>query len=133
MADRNIISQATHDEVIAKRAALWRADKRAIKVFENPGSHKGASYTVDGVAVYPDLIVGLDDGNWIIEEVETSDSVTTAELKQWQTYTKIGVYAFNLLVPSSAAEHARSLTSADPKISVRTYSVSGSSVTFNRN
>jgi len=134
MATRKPTSQSLHDRVIEERAKAWRTDDRVDKekVYINPGQTKGAHYTVDGGEVYPDLIVGLKDGAWVVEEVETADSVNDAELVQWTKFAQIGV-SFNLLVPQESAGRARSLVQNLAAVAVRTYSVAGTSITFNKN
>lgn len=133
MASRNVTNQSVHDQVLAHRAAAWRADKRAVEVYENPGSKKNASYKVNGVAVYPDIIVGLNDGRWIVEEVETADSVTADEARQWTTFSQLPVDAVNVLVPVGSEDRAKSLTKSLARVAVRSYAVAGQQVSFQRN
>ena len=136
MATRSSSTQSLHDKVIAERESAWRSDSRVNQIYTNPGQTKGANYTVDGREVYPDLIVHLKDDKgerWIIEEVETADSVNESELEQWRTFAQIEVAAFNLLVPQESAGRARSLVQNLDMVAIRTYSATGTSITFNEN
>ncbi len=134
MASRRPNTQSLHDNVVSQRESAWRADSRVDKLYTNPGQYKGANYTVSGRKVYPDLIVHLKNDNlWIIEEVETADSVNEGELEQWQTFAQIDVYGFNLLVPTEVAEKARSLVRNLSDVAVKTYSVKGDVIEFYKN
>lgn len=134
MTTRTTSAQTLHDKVIAQRETAWRNDSRVDTLYTNPGQTKGAHYTVKGRKVYPDLIVHLTDKNqWVIEEVETADSVNESELQQWKTYAQIDASGFNLIVPTEAAEKARSLVRNLKTVAIKTYSVRGNKIEFHKN
>lgn len=104
MAIRNYISQIEHDSVI--EAAYNNLDKIDHRVYTNPNQQKNTN--INGH--YPDIIITLANDNTVkfTIEVETTDSVTNAEVHQWRTYSQLGG-TFYLLVPFSSKARAELL------------------------
>lgn len=116
MAYRNPGSQSEHDRVIAASArTYWKMEQQGYQVSTNPGPQKNCA--VGGTrALYPDVVVvkpetpGSSRGTAvIIEEVETADSVTETEAKQWQNFASLGIGTFRLIVPTTSTREALAL------------------------
>jgi len=104
MAIRNYITQNEHDAVI--KAAYDNLDKVNHNVYINPNQQKNTS--VNGH--YPDIIITAVNDNTVkfTIEVETADSVNSAEVHQWRTYSQLGG-TFYLLVPFASKSVAEIL------------------------
>lgn len=101
-------NQKTHDAVVKDRAEAWRSTTGVTDVWTNPNGENTTS--LGEPPQYPDIIIEKDD-KLVIEEVETSDSVTENESKQWEEYSKLG-FRFNLLVPRWYGNEAKKIISA---------------------
>jgi len=110
MATRRL-TQSVHDLVVAASAGTYsEMEKQGNKVSTNPNGQKNQRVGDDS---YPDVIVWQPDiakptsGKAIvIEEIETEDSVTEAESKQWKEFGEIGISVFRLIVPLLKAPEA---------------------------
>lgn len=116
MAYRSPGSQSEHDRVVAASARTYgKLEQQGCQVFTNPGPQKNCA--VGGTrALYPDVVVvkpetpGSSRGTAVvIEEVETADSVTETEAKQWQDFATLGVGTFRLIVPTASTREALAL------------------------
>jgi hypothetical protein len=103
VSQRSHTTQSEHDEVVAGIAGIYV--QRGFRAWANPGQEHNQPYA----NVYPDVIVGLQDGPRILE-VETEDSVNEAEASQWQEYGAL--FRFGLVVPAACRILARMLLDA---------------------
>jgi hypothetical protein len=128
-------SRKVRDRVIAQRVNEWRKDPRVGVIFydDYPGKGQRAWFDVRGARVYPDLVVALKDGRWIVEEVETADSVREAEASKWQTFSRIRADEVHVLVPDRDLKRARTLADNVRGVSLCAYTVVGSVVLFQGN
>lgn len=107
MAKRNNPMQSEHDKVLKASVDTYSEMlKKGYKVSINPGSEKNISVGSESSLQYPDVVVwkpyrsGAATGKaYIIEEIETSDSVTEEESKQWKDYSLLEIDKFILVVP----------------------------------
>jgi hypothetical protein len=108
MAFRLVEIQRLHDKAIAL-IAEHEFDTQRFAVYTNPGSEH--NYAVGDL--WPDLVVVLRSDNSIqlIAEVETSESVTEQESKQWLEYSNLG-HPFVLHVPGGLCDRALRLCAA---------------------
>jgi len=101
--------QSEHDAVVeasGRTYASWAA--KGYGIATNPGGLKNLSVGPSNNLRYPDIVIwrpktpGASTGTaTIIEEIETSDSVTDDEANQWVDYASLGIATFNLVVPVS--------------------------------
>jgi hypothetical protein len=127
-------TQAVRNLVISSRVKDWRRDPRVSVIFYNhPFEGQRAGFDVGGSKVYPDLVVGLKDGRWIVEEVETADSLRDGEPGKWQTFSGIRADEVHLLVPDRELKRAREVTGDFRGLSLCLYTAVGSVVLFQEN
>jgi|ERR1035441_3451737 hypothetical protein len=114
MANR-FFSQPEHDQVVKASAGTYgQLIQQGYRVATNPGSEKNQQV---GSGNYPDVIVwkpnpppNQTSGTAvIIEEIETEESVTAAEVEEWKRYGQLGVSKFILIVPVTKARDALAL------------------------
>jgi len=105
--------QSIHDRVIAARAKEWQNYYPTYKIYANPDGEQ--NYSV-GENQYPDIII-LDEADEIvaIEEIETENSVTLEEGKQWRDYGQLG-YILNLFVPVEKENRALEILKTTPNM-----------------
>ncbi len=111
---------AEHDRIVGASAYTWIRDDRIVHT--NPGGFK--NFSVNGES-FPDVIVtSLQNQLIAVEEIETEDSVTDEESKQWIEYAAFGV-SFNLIVPVGKLADAQILvnTKGIDNIRIQGYSV----------
>ena len=116
MAYRDPYNQSIHDNVVrASRNTYAELEKQGYKVSINPDGEQNQGVGSTQL-LYPDVIVWLpskEDSSRgtavIIEEVETESSVNQNEVNQWQSYAKLGVGKFLLIVPNTKAQLALQL------------------------
>lgn len=114
MSYRNSVSQGEHDRVVAASAGTyWKMKQDGYVVSTNPGSEKNQYVGGNQNPQYPDVVVWKPSGPGstsgtavVIEEVETADSVTEEEAKQWRDYAALGIEQFRLIVPLALAQEA---------------------------
>jgi hypothetical protein len=109
--------QREHDLIIHTSFKTWE-DRGDVNVYQNPGDEH--NFSVAGV-YYPDIVV-LDKTNnlYLIEEVETEDTVTEEEAKEWKNFANFGVL-LNLIVPEEKLEEAKQLSKDITNIRIQTY------------
>ena len=117
MATRNAAEQGTHDAMVRIRAGKYSGI-----VYTNPNGQQ--NYSVGGV--YPDVVV---PALRVIDEVETSSSVTESERTQWQTYARLG-HTFRLVVPAEKLDDARRLISGIAGVILVFYGSRNGTITF---
>ncbi len=109
MAFRMPQKQQEHDVVLAEIVEKrWNGvDGR---VYSNPDGEKNCWVSCNGTEVYPDIVVLERNANIVrnLGEVETAETVTEDELRQWKLYVKI-VGECYLYVPSGTEQKAREL------------------------
>lgn len=106
MAVRTSTGQSEHDAVVSASAkTYWEMQEKGYKVSINRGSEKNQYVGPDSNPRYPDIVVWMPEYTGakggraaIIEEVETTDSITDSEAAQWKDYGSLGV-KFLLIVP----------------------------------
>jgi hypothetical protein len=125
MAKRTSAEQSIHDLVVRRSAAAYR-DRGGI-AYTNPSTEKNR----DVYGLYPDVVAIEYTGSRVIEEIETTSTVTEDECKrQWTPYAKLG-YLFRLVVPSGKEGLAQGLVrQAQLSVELQTYSVNGGDVAF---
>jgi hypothetical protein len=124
-------TDAVRSRVIKERVQEWRRDPRINRVYYNcPVEGQQAWFGVDGKRVYPDVVVSLKDGRWIVEDVETLESIGEAETIKWHTFTKIRADEVHLLVPERAYRTARTVTDGIRDLDLCTYIVVNDVVLF---
>jgi hypothetical protein len=112
----------------------WRRDPRVSVIFYNDyEAGQRAWFDVEGERVYPDVVVAMRDGRWIVEDVETDDSVSEGELPKWRTYSKIRADEVHLLVSDRVTDRARALTGDIRGLAICPYILVGSVVLFGTN
>jgi hypothetical protein len=112
MAKRPPAAQSEHDRVIAAREAQWREYKPCSQTWTNPDGEQNAKCKPNGAEQYPDIIVKLRDDKGIrygLEEVETADSVSDSEVRQWRDYAALKMAFLNLVVPADKVSDAKRL------------------------
>lgn len=106
---RPVREQLEHDKVIRLLQAKY---KRKFEVGINPGAQQLAAVGSGSDAVYPDLVLHLQERSRRLAgvvEVETSESVNHLEaMSQWGNLAKLRV-AFHLYVPAVSLDTARRL------------------------
>jgi|SRR3972149_1831574 len=121
MTSRFSTEQSTHDNVVRTCLNTYRSlQEQGYKVDINPGSEKNRLVRPSN-PLYPDVVVwkpeypGSTKGQAeIIEEVETSSSVTPSEASQWRDLGSLGV-KFILTVPQGSEDNARKIVN-DEKV-----------------
>jgi hypothetical protein len=127
-------TQAVRHQVIAERVRDWSRDPRVSLIYyDDADAGQRAWFEVEGARVYPDVIVCLRDGRWIVEEVETGEGVREAEARKWHIYSKIQADEVHLLVPDRDFKNARRLTDSVRGIDLCGYTVVGNVVLFQGN
>jgi hypothetical protein len=121
------------EQVIANRVQSWRKDPRVAVLYHNAGGEPAAWFEVDGARVYPDVVVGLKDGRWIVEEVATPDSVHEHESGKWHTLSKVRADEVHILVPDRDFRRARNIADRIRGLALCMYTVVGSVVLFQEN
>ena len=106
---RPVREQLEHDRIIRLLQTRFR---RRFDVGINPGMEQNAPVGAGPSAVYPDVVLMLQDRGRKIEtviEVETVESVNNLEsLAEWAPFGRLRP-AFHLYVPASMAEVAKRL------------------------
>jgi hypothetical protein len=87
MAKRTPQTQTLHDSVIQARQNAWRGDNRYLQSWTNPDSQHNATYRLNGVEQYPDLIINIRGNNG----------------------PQLNLAWFNLLVPAQNIPEAKTL------------------------
>lgn len=129
MAPRSFENQATHDQIVEK--VKEGLDQVNHDIFINPGQQKNMGVTTINETLYPDIIVTNKGDNHvkIIIEVETEDTVTDLDSKQWKEYADLINAPFWLLVPVTKKETAKQILNRNSiSANVGTYSVISGSV-----
>ncbi len=103
-------TQEEHDSVIQASAETYN-DYREEGFGVSINLHQRQCHDIGG-GIFPDLVVWLPGGEYgktiIIEEVETSESITKREAQQWKRYSKLG-FTFYLIVPEDYVTKAQEL------------------------
>lgn len=132
---REYLRQSEHDRVVLGSSKTYgEMESRGSKVSINPNGEKNRYVGGESNPRYPDVIVwkpnfpGSSSGTAeIIEEVETADSMTRSESKQWKDYGSLGI-KFILTVPKGYASIAADIVDSE-KINVSEiwyyYSING--------
>jgi hypothetical protein len=127
-------TQVLRDRVISSRVNDWRRDPRVGVIFYNhPYEGQRAGFDAGRSKVYPDLVVGLKDGRWIVEEVETADSIREGESGKWRTMARMPVDEVHLLVPNRDCRRARETMRDIRGLALCFYTAVGSVVLFEEN
>ncbi len=137
MAARDVDSQRDHDETInAVRGARFRDTD--CEHFVNPDDEKnlGIAYVdahCHNAVAYPDIVsIRKRDGAIArVAEIETLDSVTREESKQWVLYARL-TDAFYLYVPLSSLRAALKLRPHGARLRGYTYDAYGHIVIFDK-
>ncbi len=126
MAKRSEEAQREHDLIVNNSLKSW-IDRGDVKAFANPGDEH--NFSVAGI-YYPDIVV-LDPNNnfYLIEEVETEDTVNEQELEEWKQFAGFGV-TLNLIVPENKREDAQNLVKEISNIRVQTYTLKDGKLEF---
>lgn len=119
MAIRLNESQSEHDTVVRESAKTYSdMVSKGCKVAINPDGEKNQRVGPESNPRYPDIIVWRPENPYsssgkaeVIEEVETADSVTEEEAKQWKDYGSLGI-KFILTVPKGYAKEAARIVDA---------------------
>lgn len=103
-------TQEEHDLVIQASAETYNDyKKQGFGVSIN--LHQKQCHDIGG-GIFPDLVVWWPNGEYgktiIIEEVETSESVTYQEARQWRKYGDLG-FTFYLIVPKDYVSRAQEI------------------------
>lgn len=126
MATRDEEQQREHDFVVGASYKTW-VDRGDVKAYANPGEEH--NFSVAGEH-YPDVVI-LDMHNnlYLVEEVETAETVTQDESEEWKTFAGFGVL-LNLIVPEEKKEEALRLTQGIANIRVQTYTFKNGQLDF---
>ncbi|MFA6553611.1 MAG: hypothetical protein WCT27_04240 [Patescibacteria group bacterium] len=99
-----------HDQVILASAATY--EKFRSKGFLVSVNLTGKPVHNIGGSNFPDVIVWRTGGDFgkteIIEEIETSETVTDQEAKEWDKYSRFGA-TFYLIVPKDSMDRAEEI------------------------
>jgi len=126
MAKRTPEKQAEHDLVVNTSYKTW-VDRGDVKAYANPGDMH--NFSVAGV-YYPDIVVtDLNNNFYLIEEVETEDTVTLEESQQWKVFAGFGVL-LNLIVPQAKLEEAQQLIKGISNIRIQPYTINNGKIEF---
>jgi len=120
MPTRNNVSQLEHDGVVRTSSRTYgKMEEKGYLVSVNPDGEKNRYVGGELNPRYPDVIVWLPDKPGsssgkaaIIEEIETADSVTAGESKQWKDYGSLGI-KFLLIVPRGYAKEAADIADSE--------------------
>jgi len=126
MTNRNPQKQSEHDKVAEASARTWRRNQDNV-VYTNPNGQQNFSVGGDH---FPD-VVATDRNNRLVavEEIETEDTVTIEESKQWKEYAGLGV-KFNLVVPKEKTKDAFDLSRSIGNINIQGYYLENGEVRF---
>jgi hypothetical protein len=126
MVTRSEEKQREHDLIVNTSYKTW-IDRGDVKAFANPGEDH--NFAVAGI-YYPDIVV-LDKNNnlYLIEEVETEETVIQEEVEEWKQFSSFGVL-LNLIVPEEKREEALKLISGISNIRVQTYTFKNGQLEF---
>ena len=126
MGVRTAEKQREHDLVASTSFKTW-VDRIDVKAYANPGDEH--NFSVAGT-YYPDIVVtDLSNGLYLIEEVETDDTITEEESKEWHDFAGFGVL-LNLIVPEEKLEEAKKLTADITNIRIQTYTFKNGRLEF---
>ena len=96
-------SQKNHDKLVAK-IAKKRFSYNDRTTHTNPNGEK--NYAVD--SKYPDIVAVKSESTPLMGEVETEESVSEEESKQWESYAALDG-AIYLYVPKSKVSEAKTI------------------------
>jgi hypothetical protein len=118
--------QREHDFIINSSFKSW-VERGDVNVYQNPGEEH--NFSVAGI-YYPDIVV-LNKANnlYLIEQVETSETVTEEEAKEWRNFAGFGVL-LNLIVPEEKLEEAKKLSKDIANIRIQTYTFKNGTLEF---
>ena len=100
---RKELSQKGHDKVVAD-VAKERFSYKDRTTYTNPNGEK--NYAVD--SEYPDIVAVKSGSTPIMGEVETEETVSEEESKQWKTYAALDGTIY-LYVPKSKVVDAKTI------------------------
>jgi len=112
--------QDEHDSVVMASAQTYDGLRaKGLQVSINPGSEKNRFVGTEDNPQYPDVIVWKPTAVYstqgvaqVIEEIETTDSVTVEESNQWRKYSQLGA-TFRLIVPDGYGQKVISILRAE--------------------
>lgn len=104
VAKRTELNQKEHDKLVSEVAKQRFSYKDGTVTHKNPNGEKNCA--VDNE--YPDIVAVKDKNVFAIGEVETEETVTDNEAKQWISYAALSKY-FYLYVPKSKIADAKTI------------------------
>jgi len=118
--------QSEHDRIIEASANTWRRDAENV-VHTNPDGEQNFSVNEDS---FPDVVI-TDQNNYllVVEEIETEDTVTEEEKKQWEEYAGFGA-KFNLVVPEAKLSDAFELIQSIDNMNIQGYRIKNGHIEF---
>ncbi len=126
MSKRSEEKQREHDLIVRTSYKTW-VERGDVRAYQNPGDEH--NFSVAG-SYFPDVVVmDLNNNLYLVEEVETEETVTSEELEEWKHFAGFGVL-LNLIVPEGKKDEALRLIDGISNIRLQTYTFKNGQLEF---
>lgn len=115
--------QNLHDRVVLDSAASYLKVTTKENIKTNISTNQ--ENAIDGK--YPDVIVKMPAGEYIIEEVEIESTINDQRVAYWQELASLG-HELRLIVPMTKLETAKKLSRMIANINIQAYDASGENI-----